>query len=137
MLRTILTLYYGDKTFLAIHILESDSLDGKVDIRQGCLMSPMLCTISIDGVLQEVREKVYDICVKYLIFADDITPLKNKGDKLQELVTEFESFYKSQKLKVNVSIGKIIRIYVGIMRKEQCMLVWMVEEWKLPIIISN
>ena len=85
-----------------------------VGLRQGCMMSPWLFNIYMDGVVREVYARAegnganlvevdglgWELC--QVLFADD------SEDKLQKLLEEFGRVCDRKKLKVNVNKSKVI-----------------------------
>ncbi len=95
----------------------SEHFEIKVGLRQGCVMSPWLFNIYMDGVMREVKGKVGEVGVRMydegrkwvlnsILFADD-TALIAESD-LQNLVSIFDSVCKRRKLKVNVNKSKVM-----------------------------
>merc|ERR1711872_441017 len=102
---------------------ESEWFEVGVGLRQGCVMSPWLFNLFMDGVMREVREKVDDVgatmwdarinCewkVEWLMFADDTVLVGDSEEKLERLVHEFERVCGRRKLKVNVTKSKVMKI---------------------------
>ena len=81
-----------------------------VGLRQGCVMSPWLFNVYMDGVVREVNVRVlgkelellsengsrFDI--NQLLFADDTALLADSEDKLCRLVSEFGRVCERRKL---------------------------------------
>ena len=88
-----------------------------VGLRQGCVMSPWLLNVYMDGVVWEVNvgvlEKGLELLsanggwfeINQLLFADDTALLADAEEKLCRLVSEFRIVCERRKLRVNV--GKI------------------------------
>ncbi len=90
-----------------------------VGVRQGCVMSPWLFNISMDGCMREIEEKVRnkgaklrlngeDWSVVTCLFADDTVLLAECEEDLQRVVNEFYNVYKRRKLKVNAGKSKVM-----------------------------
>ncbi|MEL7520935.1 MAG: reverse transcriptase family protein, partial [Cyanobacteria bacterium J06553_1] len=123
LLRAIQSLYADSEGSVRVCREESEWFSVKVGLRQGCVMSPWLFNIFMDGVMKEVREKAGDVganmwdarrnCewkVEWMMFADDTVLVGDSEQKLQKLVKEFGSVCKRRKLAVNVGKSKIMRI---------------------------
>ena len=123
LLSAIQSLYEESEARVRVCRKESDWFSVKVGLRQGCVMSPWLFNIFLDGVMREVREKAGDVgacmqdarskCewrVEWLMFADDTVLVSDSERKLQKLVKEFGSVCKRRKLAVNVGKSKVMRI---------------------------
>jgi len=87
----------------------------KAGIQQGCVMSPWLFNIFMDGVMREVKGKAGEVGahmwddrrnrewkVEWLMFSDDTVLVGDSEQKLQKLVKDFGSVCKRRKLVVNV-----------------------------------
>ncbi len=88
-------------------------------LRQGCVMSPWLFNIYMDGVMREVKGKVGEVGVKLynekrkwvlnsILFADDTMLIAENENDLQKLVSVFDSVCKRRKYKVNVNNSKVL-----------------------------
>ena len=97
----------------------SDSFDIRVGVRQGCVMSPWLFNIYIDGVIREMKAKVGKVgarmnlegvnwCLVASLFADDTVLMAESERELQMIVNEFHNVCKRRKLKVNVAKSKVM-----------------------------
>ena len=93
----------------------------RVGLRQGCVMSPWLFNLYIDGVVREVNTRVLGRGLKLvdwndnewelnqLLFADDAVVVADSERKLCQLVTEFGRVCERRKLRVNVCKSKVMR----------------------------
>ena len=126
LLRAIQSLYAESEARVRVCREEGEWFGVKVGLRQGCVMSPWLFNLFMDGVMKEVREKAGEIgaslwdarrnCewnVEWLMFADDTVLVGDSEQKLQKLVKEFGSVCKRRKLVVNVGKSKVMRIGRG------------------------
>ena len=80
---------------------ESEWFPVNVGLRQGCVMSPWLFNVYMDGVVREVNVRVLGkglellsanggrFQINQLLFADDTALLANSEEKLCGLVNEF------------------------------------------------
>ena len=92
----------------------------RVGLRRGCVMSPWLFNLYIDGVVREVNARVLSRGLKLvdgngnewelnqLLFADD-TVVVDSERKLCQLVTEFGRVCERRKLQVNMGNSKVMR----------------------------
>ncbi len=103
----------------------SESFNVVVGVRQGCIMSPWLFNIYMDGCIREMKVKVRDLGARLNargmeqplvagLYADDTVLLAENERMLQRIVDEFERVCKRRKLKVNASKSKV-RVRVVIM----------------------
>ena len=97
----------------------SDSFRIQMGVRQGCVMSPWLFNIYMDGVLREMKANVggvgVEMCVNggnwvlnTILFADDTALIAENERDLQKLVNMFDSVCKRRRLKVNVNKSKVM-----------------------------
>ena len=123
LLRAIKSFYDGSEACVRVCRQKSDWFSVKVGLRQGCVMSPWLFNLFMDGVMREVRARVGEVgvnlwdnvrrCkwkVEWLMFADDTVLVGDSKEKLQELVNEFGNVCERRKLTVNVNKSKAMRI---------------------------
>ena len=123
LLRAIQSLYSESEACVRICRREGDWFRVKVGLRQGCVMSPWLFNLFMDGVMKEVREKAGEIgaclwdtkrnCewnVEWLVFADDTVLVGDSEEKLERLVEVFGDVCKRRKLTVNVNKSKVMKI---------------------------
>ena len=92
-----------------------------VGLRQGCVMSPWLFNVYMDGVVREVNVRVLGkglellnanggrFEINQLLFADDTAIVADSEEKLCRLVSEFGRVCERRKLRVNVGKSKVIR----------------------------
>ncbi len=97
----------------------SERFEIGVGLRQGCVMSPWLFNIYMDGVDRKVKVKVGEVAVRMcdegrkwvlnsILFADDTVLIAENESDLQNLVSLFDSVCKRRKLKVNVNKSKVM-----------------------------
>ena len=98
----------------------SESFEVKMGLRHGCVMSPWLFNVYMDGVVREVYSRVNGMGVKLsvggerewllsqLLFADDTALVAESAEQLQCLVREFGRVCARQKLRVNVDKSKVM-----------------------------
>ncbi len=91
----------------------------EVGVRQGCVMSPWLFNIYMDGCIREMKVRVRDLGVKLNmrgveqplvagLYADDTVLLAENERMLQRIVDEFDRVCKRRKLKVNAGKSKVM-----------------------------
>ena len=100
LLKAVKSLYVGSKACVRVGNELSDWFEVRVGLRQGCVMSPWLFNLYIDGVVREVNARVLghglelidanEIAwqLNQLLFVDD-TVVVADSEKLCQLVTEF------------------------------------------------
>src|ERR1700755_2886271 len=91
----------------------------RVGLRQGCVMSPWLFNVLMDGVVRgmeregngiRLRSREGEWEVNVLLFADDAVLVAESGEKLRMLVKEFVRECATKGLRVNSSKSKVMRI---------------------------
>ena len=111
MFRSIKSFYRNSRACVRIGDRESDSFEVKVGLRQGCVMSPGLFNLFMDGVVREVKARIGDRglglveggnrqnwTINQILFADDTALVADSEGTLQQLVTEFDRVCKRRKL---------------------------------------
>ena len=89
----------------------------KVGLRQGCVMSPWLFNLFMDGVMKEFKANILNGGVKFgigenagkvsgLLFADDTTLMAESESNLQRYVRAC----KRRKLKISVRKSKVMKM---------------------------
>ncbi len=97
----------------------SESFAVEVGVRQGCMMSPWLFNIFMDGCMRKIKCKVVNAVAKLrlngeawsvvtCLFADDTVLLAKSEENLHRVVNELYSVCKRRKLKVNTGKSKVI-----------------------------
>ena len=122
LLKVVQSLYERSEACVRVCREEGEWFRVGFGLRQGCVMSPWLFNVFMDGVMKEVREAVGDVGVtlwdarsnsewkvEWLMFADD-TVLVGDSEKLEGLVQEFGSVCRRWKLTVNEGKSKVMRI---------------------------
>ena len=92
-----------------------------VGLGQGCVMSPWLFNVYMDGVVREVNVRVLGkglellsvnggrFEINQLLFADDTALVADSEEKLCRLVSKFGRVCERKKLRVNVGKSKVMR----------------------------
>ena len=121
-LRGVKSLYVSSKACVRVGDEVSEWFPVRVGLRQGCVMSPWLFNLYIDGVVREVNARALGRGLKLvdgnanewevnqLLFADDtVVVVADSERKLCQLVTEFGKVCERRKLRVNVGKSKVMR----------------------------
>ena len=121
LLRGVKSLYVDSKACVRVGNGVSEWFLVRVGLRQGCVMSPWLFILYIDGVVREVNARVLGRGLKLadgidnewelnqLLFADDTVMVADSKRKLWQLVTKFGRVFERRKLRVNVGKSKVMR----------------------------
>ena len=123
LLKAVQSLYERSEACVRVCREEGEWFRVGVGLRQGCVMSPWLFNVFMDGVMKEVRESVGDVGatmwdarrntewkVEWLMFADDTVLVGDSEEKLERLVQEFGRVCHRWKLAVNEGKSKVMRI---------------------------
>ena len=122
VLKGIMSFYDEGSACVRVGNKVSESFGVRMGLRQGCVMSPWLFNIFMDGVVREVYSRVNGVGVKMreegerewvlsqLLFADDTALVAESAEQLQCLVGEFGRVCKRRKLRVNVEKSKVMCI---------------------------
>ena len=101
---------------------EGRSFNVTVGLRQGCVMSPWLFNLYMDGVVREWKARIMNagVClnerdgrqcrVSSLLFADDAVLIADSEECLQRMVNEMGVVCGRRKLKVNVNKSKVMKV---------------------------
>ena len=110
LLRGVKCLYVGSKACVRVGNEVSEWFLVRVGLIQGCVMSPWLFNLYIDGVVREVNARVLSRGLKLVdgndnewelnqfLFADDTVVVADSEKKLCQLVTEFGRVCERRKL---------------------------------------
>ena len=102
LLNAVKSFYKGSVACVRIENCTSDCFSVNIGFRQGCVMSPWLFNIYMDGVVREVKDNTEGIGIKLvnkngvewimsqLLYVDDTTLVAESEENLQYLVNQFE-----------------------------------------------
>ena len=119
LLRGVKSFYVSSKACVRVGNEVSEWFPVRVGLRQGCVMSPWLFNLYMDGVVREVNTRVLGRGLKLvdgnenewelnqLLFADDTVVVADSERKLCQLVTEFGRVCERRKLRVNVGKSRL------------------------------
>ncbi len=94
-------------------------LNIEVGVRQGCVMSPWLFNIYMDGCVREIKVRVQDLGARLNVrgveqpvvaslYAGDTVLLAESKGMLQRIVDELDRVCNRRKLKVNAGKSKVM-----------------------------
>ena len=121
LLRAVKSFYVDSKACVRVGNETSEWFSVKTGVRQGCVISPWLFNIFMDGVMREVSARVPGggveltdckgdvVQVSQLLFADDTALVAESEERLRRLVVEFGRVCERRKLKVNVGKSKVMK----------------------------
>ena len=120
LLKAVQSFYVNSWACVGVGNDVSEWFPVNVELRRGCVMSPWLFNVCMDGVVREVNARVLGkglellsanagrFEINQLLFADDIALVADSGEKLCRLVSEFGIVCERRKLRVNVGNSKIM-----------------------------
>ncbi len=119
MLRGIRSFYENSSASVRVNRELSESFNVEVGVRQGCIMSPWLFSIYMEGRIREMKLGVQDLGARLNVrgveqplvtglYADDTVLLTESEGTLQRMVDEFDRVCKRRKLKVNAGKSKVM-----------------------------
>ena len=120
VLKGIQSFYVGSSACVRVGSDLSERFEVNVGLRQGCVMSPWLFNVFMDGVVREVNMRTLgrglgmkerngsEWEVSQLLFADDTAMVASTEERLQRLVEEFGAVCERRKLRVNVGKSKVM-----------------------------
>ena len=119
LLQGIKAFYQGANACVKIGGELSESFCIKTGVRQGCVMSPWLFNVYMDGVIREMKAKSGNVGAKMLedenewwmitsLFADDTVLFAESEQELQRVVNEFYNVCMRRNLKVNCDKSKVM-----------------------------
>ena len=121
LLKDMPSIYAECIVCVRVRIDMSEWFPVNVRLRQGCVMSPWLFNVYMDGVVREVNARVLGkgleqlsvnggrFEINQLVFADDTALVADSEEKLCRLVSEFGRVFEKRKLRVNVVKSKVMR----------------------------
>ena len=121
LLNAIKSMYVDSEACVRINGMEGEWFKVNSGVRQGCVMSPWLFNLYMDGVIKEllmgmemegVKMKMNgaEWKVPCLLYADDLVLCGESEESLSRLVERFGRICKRRGLKVNVDKSKVMVI---------------------------
>ena len=121
LIKAVESMYEGGKACVRVCGEETPWFDVETGLRQGCVMSPWLFNIYMDGLMRElkVKTKLSGVVlgeggerwrINHIMFADDVVLMGDSDKELQEMVSKFEEMCRRRKLRVNVNKSKVMRM---------------------------
>ena len=105
MWRVVKNLYREVGSCVRIGEEKTDWFEIDVGLRQGCILSPILFSIFIDGLAEEVKKvggvKYGEIVVSLLLFADDIVLIAEDDRMLQDMLEVVYQYSKKYRFRFN------------------------------------
>ena len=119
LLNGIKSMYDGSKACVRVNGSLSEWFDIDSGVRQGCVMSPWLFNVFMDGVMKEVRMRINGMGIGLerdgiewtlsdLMYADDVVFMAKSERELSVMIQNFDYVCKRRGLKVNVDKSKVM-----------------------------
>ena len=109
-------------------------------VAQGCSMSPILFSIFINQLLDEVEKAGFGITIKNdvkvggLMFADDFVGLTTNAEDLQKLIDVVQEFCNKWRLKSNIKKSAVM-VFSKEVVKGTC--TWKWGDTEIPRVVLN
>ena len=108
--RMIMNLYWNQKATVQIGEEQTEWVEIKRGVRQGCVLSPDLFNLYSQKMIEELDElegiRVGGVNVNNIRYADDTVLIADTQEKLQELVSALERACEARGMEINVGPGK-------------------------------
>jgi len=120
MARVLRAYYESVQSCVKIGTERTDWFEVETGLRQGCVMSPILFDIFLDGLILELRDLRRGVLVDpdagdpcgerlcVLAYADDLVLLAESEEDLQVLINQVASWCRRLRLKVNLKKTKVV-----------------------------
>lgn len=120
-IRWISIFYRNAKSKLLLNKSLSDSFDIRKGVRQGCILSPLLYILSLEPLLERIRQNVSISGLhipnkgyqKLIAFADDTNFFTDNAKSIETILETFDEFGKCSGSKINISKTKCLAIGRG------------------------
>ena len=105
MWRVVKNLYQGVGSCVRLGEVKTDWFSLEVGLRQGCILSPILFSIFIDGLAEVVKKvggaRYGKLMVSLLLFADDIVLVAENAKMLQKMLDAVYDYSKKFRFRFN------------------------------------
>ena len=115
----IKNIYVNSSAYVRVKMGESERFRIDSGVRQGCIMSPWLFNVYMDGVMKEVKVGMGRKGVRFLedgrqwrllglLYEDDLVLIGESEEDLRAMVRWFVEVCRRRGLKVNAGKGKVM-----------------------------
>ena len=114
MWRIIRAMYSKVSSCVLVDGEQSQWFDSMVGVRQGCVLSPILYSVFINGFAKFIKASgtggvtIGSDTLSLLLFADDIVMFAESAEKLQNMWQLLEEYCKKWRFEVNVDKSKVM-----------------------------
>ena len=102
--RAVMSLYNDAKTRVMVGSAYSEEFEVKVGVHQGSVLSPLLFTIVVDVIAENVRRGVFN----KLLYADDLVIMSEDMEDLKKRFGNWKNALESKGLKVDTRKTKVM-----------------------------
>ena len=91
---------------------QTEWFDLSTGVRQGCVMSPILFSLFVNGLAREINKRAVGIAVgdrrvRLLMYADDIALLAETASDLQTMLDVVTTYSRQWRFRVNPKKAKV------------------------------
>ena len=109
MWRVVRNLYYEVRSCVRLGEEKTDWFSLEVGLRQGCILSPILFSVFIDGLAEEVKKvggAKYgeEIVLSLLLFADDIVLVAENEEMLQRMLDVVYKYSRKYRFTIEIRV---------------------------------
>ena len=113
MWRVIRNLYKEVKSCVKVGSGRTEWFGLDVGVRQGCVLSPILYSLFINGLAVEIKSKVRGVAVdgwpvSLLLYADDIVLIANTPEKLQEMLDVVSEYSRRWRFELSNKKSQVV-----------------------------
>ena len=133
--RVIKQMYESSRSAVLLEGERSESFSVQQGVAQGCSLSPILFSVFINGLLEELEQSKLGIELSSggriggMLFADDFVGVSDSEDQLQKLIDVVHAYCCKWRLKANVSKSAVM-----VFAKDAVDGSWSWGEHKLPTV---
>ena len=111
ILNTLMNLYKETKSAVKVNNQYSEFFYITRGVRQGCVLSPLLFSIFIDGLVKEIKKLNEGINIDHmnlslLLYADDIVLISDNAEKLQLMLNTIHEYSYKWRFEINMKQDK-------------------------------
>ena len=109
--RVVQSMYRVVQSAVLVGEEQTEWFDLSTGVRQGCVMSPILFSLFVNGLAREINKKAVGIAVgdrrvRLLMYADDIALLAETASDLQTMLDVVTMYSRQWRFRVNPKKGK-------------------------------
>ena len=106
LLRAVQSLYICSQAAVRTREGETDWFEVKCELRQGCVLSPLLFIIFMDNIMKRANQK--ENSIEELMFADDLALIAEDQSRLQEMVSNLDQQCKNYDMRIERDKTKVM-----------------------------